>query len=62
MDKFKADMESDEVKAQVKADMAEARKLRITGTPGFTVNGVLVKGAYPFEHFKMIIDRWLEEK
>lgn len=60
MDKFQKDMESEEVKAQVKDDMEQARKIGISGTPGFSVNGVLVKGAYPLDHFKMIIDRWLE--
>jgi protein-disulfide isomerase len=33
----------------------------IQGTPGFFVNGVAVKGAYPASHFKGIIDRWLNQ-
>lgn len=61
MAKFKTDMESEEIKQQVKDDAALARKIGISGTPGFAVNGVLVKGAYPFPHFKQIIDRWLQK-
>ena len=60
--KFKKDMDAEDVKKQVKDDMALAEKHGIRGTPGFFVNGVAVKGAYPFEHFKKIIDRWLETK
>jgi len=59
MDKFKADMNSEEIKKALKEDTEAAGKLGIQGTPGYLVNGVLVKGAYPFEHFKQIIDRWL---
>lgn len=62
LEKFKADMKSDEIDKQIKDDKAQASKIGISGTPGFSVNGVLVKGAYPVDHFKMIIDRWLEKK
>jgi protein-disulfide isomerase len=57
--KFKADFESEELKKAVAADMELATKNGITGTPGFFVNGVAVRGAYPYEHFKSLIDRWL---
>lgn len=59
MDKFKADMASEESKKAVEADAELAKQHGISGTPGFFVNGVAVKGAYPFEHFKKIIDRWI---
>jgi protein-disulfide isomerase len=59
--KFKADMNSAEIDAQIEDDTKLAEKLGIQGTPGFIVNGVPVKGAYPFEHFKQIIDRWLAQ-
>ncbi len=62
VEKFKKDMESDSVKKQVKDDMELAKKHGISGTPGFFVNGVAVKGALPFQSFKSIIDRWLEKK
>lgn len=60
--KFKKDMESDSVKKQIEEDKALAQQHGISGTPGFFVNGVAVKGALPFDHFKTIIDRWLEIK
>lgn len=59
VDKFKADMASPEVEKQLESDIAIAKQNGIEGTPGFFVNGVAVRGAYPFEHFKKIIDRWL---
>lgn len=59
--KFEKDMKSPEADAQIKADMDIAQKNGIQGTPGFFVNGVAVKGAYPAGHFKTIIDRWLGE-
>ncbi len=57
--KFKADMASPDAEKEIKENVALATKNGIQGTPGFFVNGVAVKGAYPVEHFKMIIDRLL---
>jgi protein-disulfide isomerase len=57
--KVKKDMDSDKVSEKIKADMAEAEKFGFSGTPGFIVEGVSVRGAYPFETFKNIIDRKL---
>ncbi|MFM1848533.1 MAG: hypothetical protein RL417_2007 [Pseudomonadota bacterium] len=59
LDKFKKDMNSEAAEAAVKADMSIAEKNGIQGTPGFFVNGVAVRGAYPQSHFQMIIDRLL---
>ena len=59
MDKFNADMASPEIEQQVKDEAAIAEKHDIRGTPGFFVNGVAVKGAYPVPHFQKIIDRLL---
>ncbi len=61
MEKFTKDYNSEAIKKQVQEDAKLARKHGITGTPGFFVNGVAVRGAYPASHFKMIIDRWLKE-
>lgn len=55
------DIDSDKVKKRIEADMAEARKFEFSGTPGFLVNGVSLKGAYPFPEFKKVIDRHLKE-
>lgn len=62
VEKFKKDMASAEIEKQIEEDMQLAQKHGIQGTPGFFVNGVSVRGAYPLEHFKMIIDRWLAKK
>lgn len=59
VEKFKKDMASPEIEKQIKDDMDLAKKHGIEGTPGFFVNGVAVKGAYPIDHFKKIIDRWI---
>ena len=62
VDKFQKDMASPAAAAQVKEDNEIGAKNGIQGTPGFFVNGVAVKGAYPASHFKTIIDRWLAQK
>jgi protein-disulfide isomerase len=60
--KIKADAEGKVVADRIAADIAEARKFNIEGTPGFIVNGVSIRGAYPFEFFKAIIDPQLAAK
>lgn len=59
--KVKADLKSKEINARIDADIAEAQKFEFSGTPGFLVNGVAVRGAYEADHFSMIIDRLLAE-
>ena len=54
--------DSEEVQARLAADRQEAEKYEIRGTPAFVVNGVFLKGAYPIEKFKEVIDRHLEAK
>lgn len=61
MKKLEKDMKSDKVKKKIDEHIAEARKFGITGTPGFIINGVTLKGAYPFPEFKKIIDRHLSK-
>jgi len=53
------DAASETVAARISADVAEAQRFGISGTPGFLVNGVLLEGAYPVETFASIIDRQL---
>jgi protein-disulfide isomerase len=57
--KVLGDLKSEKVSAIIAADKAEAEKFGFSGTPGFLVNGVSVRGAYPIEHFVKIIDRHL---
>lgn len=59
VEKFKKDMADPALDQQIKDDMALAEKHDIRGTPGFFVNGVAVKGAYPISYFKQIVDRHL---
>lgn len=60
--KVKKDMDSEAVVSLVKADIAEANKYGFRGTPGYLVNGVSIRGAYPPAEFKKIIDRHLAKK
>ena len=50
-----------QVKARIDQDLAEAKKFGFQGTPGYLINGVSLKGAYPFEEFKAVIDRHLKK-
>lgn len=56
MKKLEADLNSDIVKKRIDEDLAEAKKFGFQGTPGFLLNGIPVKGAYPPSHFDGIVD------
>jgi len=60
--KFKADLDSSEVAATIKADQDEAARLGARGTPTFFINGRRLTGAQPIEQFKTIIDEELKKK
>jgi protein-disulfide isomerase len=62
MKRFDADLVSPETKAKVDADVAEARALGVTGTPGFFVNGRFLSGAKPFDEFASLINAELTKK
>lgn len=59
--KVKADLKSkgDQISKIINSDMEEASKFGFNGTPGYLINGVSLKGAYPYEEFKKVIDRHL---
>jgi protein-disulfide isomerase len=57
--KIEKDLSDPKLMEQINADTEEAKKFGIQGTPGFIINGVSLKGAYPFPEFKAIIDRQL---
>lgn len=61
LSKVKKNLKSKKVKELIEADKAEAAKFGFSGTPGFLVNGVSVRGAFPFAHFEKIIDRHLQK-
>ena len=54
------DVQSDEVKKRIDEDQKEFEKFGFSGTPGYLVNGISLKGAYPLDEFKKIIDRQLK--
>jgi protein-disulfide isomerase len=54
--KMKKDMNSKEVLERLAADKAEAEKFGIQGTPGYIVNGVTIRGAYPQSYFEQVIE------
>ena len=56
MEQFDKDQIDLNNKKLVDADMAEARSLGVTGTPGFFVNGRFLSGAKPFAEFAQVIN------
>ena len=54
--RFEKDLVDLEKKKRVDDDMAEARAVGVTGTPGFFVNGRFLNGAKPFDEFARVID------
>jgi protein-disulfide isomerase len=61
---FEACLRSVDARRLVERDVAEARRVGLSGTPAFvigraggtTVKGVLIRGAYPFALFQQVID------
>lgn len=59
--RLKKDLASAPIQEKIDRDIAEAKSFNMQGTPGFLVNGVPIRGAYPAEHFEKIISK-LQEK
>lgn len=62
LNKFKADMDSEAIKAQLKAEGELAVKLEVQGTPNIFINGHHIKGALPKEIFLKVVDAVMVEK
>jgi protein-disulfide isomerase len=60
IDRFRRAIGSDALEAAVDADVAEAKRLDIKGTPTFFVNGRRVKGAQPIDVMRAAIDQALD--
>jgi protein-disulfide isomerase len=60
MKKLAADLNSPVVQSRIDADLKEAASFGMQGTPGFLLNGVPVKGAYPPDHFVGIVDELIK--
>jgi len=56
MTKLAKDIGSEAVKKRIDEDLKEAAKFGMQGTPGFILNGIPVRGAYPVSHFEKIVD------
>lgn len=56
---FKDCLDSEKFKEEVAKDLADGGEYGITGTPGFFVNGWIIKGAVPYESFEKIIEQEL---
>lgn len=56
VDRFRADLTADDVKAQVRADLDQAIDAGITATPALVINGQLIMGAQPTETFVQAVE------
>lgn len=61
VNKIGKDLNDESIMKRIIADTEEARKFEFSGTPGFLINGVSLRGAYPIEEFKKIIDTHLKQ-
>jgi protein-disulfide isomerase len=60
MRKLAKDLNSAVVNTRIEEDLKEAAGFGMQGTPGFLINGVPVKGAYPPDHFVGIVDELIK--
>ncbi|MDP3998722.1 MAG: DsbA family protein [bacterium] len=58
---FNSCLESKKHKSQIEADVMEANRVGIQGTPAFFINGRSLYGAQPFEKFQEIIEEELKK-
>lgn len=57
---FKSCVDSEKARSAVLADVQEARRMGIQGTPAFIINGKLVSGAISLGDFRRLIERELK--
>ncbi|HAZ06972.1 MAG TPA: thiol:disulfide interchange protein [Elusimicrobia bacterium] len=57
VEKAAKDKDGRAVQDKIEADIKEAKGFGFSGTPGFLVNGIPIRGAYPAAHFDTIIER-----
>lgn len=60
MEKFSSCLSSERAREEVRDDIQDARRVGVSSTPTFFVNGVLIEGARPYSSFKQVIDSELE--
>ncbi|MBP2411726.1 protein-disulfide isomerase [Arthrobacter stackebrandtii] len=61
MDKFKADLQSQELLERVHTDMRQGTGLGLNSTPTFVINNQAIPGAQPMEVFSQVIDEALAQ-
>src|ERR1043165_1754803 len=57
LDRLAADLKSEHVAAAIDADVKEAGEMGFTGTPGFLLNGVPIRGPHAIDYFENIINK-----
>lgn len=62
MIKLAVALSSEIVLKKIAQHQAEAARFNIQGTPGFLLNGVTIKGAYPLSHFYEVIGKLKKNK
>jgi protein-disulfide isomerase len=60
MDRLHADLEALKWGSSVQRDMRQARRLGVTGTPAYFINGRHLSGAKPIEVLREVIDKEIE--
>lgn len=56
LDRFRTCVEERQYQAVVEADLSSGRKVGVTGTPAFFINGIGLRGAQPIDEFVKIIE------
>lgn len=51
---------SEKIKEEIQADIEDGKSIEVNGTPVFIINGIIVEGAQPLEHFESIIEKELK--
>lgn len=62
MKKLEKDLHSKKVLSKIEGDIQQAHQFGFNGTPGFILNGIPIKGAYPSSHFEKIIGELVTRK
>ncbi|RKN08060.1 DsbA family protein [Streptomyces radicis] len=60
VERFAADMESDEAFDAIQRDADEGFDLGVTSTPSFMINGQAIEGARPVDEFRELLDQLIE--
>jgi protein-disulfide isomerase len=60
--RFDACMAEGRYRPAVEANIAEGRRMGVTGTPAFIINGKILAGAQPTEVFRRVLDRELKQQ